>query len=156
MERRTFLAGAATAALTATGCTRKDSGTPARTPAPADWAALARDLDGALVRPGGADWPTAHRLHNTRFDDLEPAAVAYVAHADDIRTVLAHARAVPVAIRNGGHSYAGWSSGDGRLIVDVSALDTVRASAGTAVVGAKLIDVHRALAAKGVTVPGGS
>ncbi|WP_107501520.1 FAD-binding oxidoreductase, partial [Streptomyces viridosporus] len=73
---------------------------------------------------------------------------------------LAHARAraVPVAIRNGGHSYAGWSSGDGRLIVDVSALDTVRASAGTAVVGAgaKLIDVYRALAAKGVTVPGGS
>ncbi|EFE68577.1 lipoprotein [Streptomyces viridosporus ATCC 14672] len=84
--------------------------------------------------------------------------MAYVAHADDIRTVLARARAraVPVAIRNGGHSYAGWSSGDGRLIVDVSALDTVRASAGTAVVGAKLIDVHRALAAKGATVPGGS
>ncbi|CAL9502358.1 putative FAD-linked oxidoreductase YvdP [Streptomyces sp. enrichment culture] len=179
MERRTFIAGAATAALTAvtaTACTGEDTGAPRRTPAPrtpstpartartaptpADWTALARDLDGPLVRPGDADWPTARRLYNTRFDGLEPAAVAYVAHADDVRTALAHARAhgVPVAIRNGGHSYAGWSSGDRRLIVDVSRLGAVRASAGTAVVGAgaKLIDVYRALAAKGVTVPGGS
>ncbi|CAM5374956.1 FAD-binding oxidoreductase [Streptomyces griseomycini] len=179
MERRTFIAGTATAALTAataTACTGEDTGPPRRTPAartpsastptraappaPADWAALARDLDGPLVRPGDADWPTAHRLYNTRFDGLRPAAVAYVAHADDIRTALAHARAhaVPVAIRNGGHSYAGWSSGDRRLIVDVSKLGAVRASAGAAVIGAgaKLIDVYRALAAKGVTVPGGS
>ncbi|MET7293435.1 FAD-binding oxidoreductase [Streptomyces griseoloalbus] len=178
MERRTFLAGAATAALTtatATACTGGDSGAPRRTPAsrtptptrattaaptPADWTALARDLDGPLVRPGDADWPTAHRLYNTRFDGLKPAAVAYVDHADDIRTALTHARAhaVPVAIRNGGHSYAGWSSGTNRLIIDVSELSTTHASADTAVIGAgaKLIDVYRALAAKGVTVPGGS
>ncbi|MFR9800334.1 FAD-binding oxidoreductase [Streptomyces sp. MS06] len=128
--------------------------------APADWSALAHGLDGSLVRPGDADWRTAHRLYNTRFDGLKPAAVAYVAHADDIRTTLAYARAhrLAVAIRNGGHSYAGWSSGDDRLIVDVSKLNGVRASGGTAVVGAgaKLIDVYRALAAKGTTIPAGS
>ncbi|WP_309062980.1 FAD-binding oxidoreductase [Streptomyces sp.] len=176
MERRTFLTATATAGLTtATAACTADGGkktstatttplTPTRATAPAtapaDWKALARDLDGLLVRPGDADWPTAHRLYNTRFDGLKPAAVAYVAHADDIRTALAHARAraVPVAIRNGGHSYAGWSSGNHRLIVDVSELGTVRASANTAVIGAgaKLIDVYRALAAKGVTIPGGS
>ncbi|MFI2642602.1 FAD-binding oxidoreductase [Streptomyces sp. NPDC018610] len=126
----------------------------------ADWAALARTLDGALVRPGDAGWPTARQLYNTRFDGLRPAAVAYVAHTDDIRTALSYARAhsLRVAVRNGGHSYAGWSSGDGRLVIDVSRLDRIRASGTTAVVGAgaKLIDVYRALAAKGATIPAGS
>ncbi|WP_330458604.1 FAD-binding oxidoreductase [Streptomyces sp. NBC_00820] len=190
MERRTFISGgaaaAATAALAACGsgssagpaATRSSSGTTAsgttasgaagsRTAmttagqaAPANWAALARDLDGTLVRPGEASWTAAHQLYNTRFDGLKPAAVAYAAHADDIRTALsyAHAHQIKVAIRNGGHSYAGYSSGDGRLVLDVSRLNRIRVSGGTAVVGAgsKLIDVYRGLAAKGVTIPAGS
>lgn len=158
------IAGVATAACqTNGGGTNTSSQSAMRTTtatAAANWAALARDLDGSLVRPGDASWTTAHQLYNTRFDGLKPAAVAYVAHTADIRTVLSYARAhsVKVAIRNGGHSYAGWSSGDGRLIVDVSRLKTVRASGNEAVVGAgaKLIDVYRALAAKGVTIPAGS
>ena len=180
MERRTFIAGGTAALATAatTACRAGDSSTGASSAsassgsgitslsagvsasAPANWTALARDLDGTLVRPGDASWTTARQLYNTRFDGLKPTAVAYVAHADDIRTVLAYARAhsTKVAIRNGGHSYGGWSSGDGRLILDVSKLSKVRSSGGTAVVGAgaKLIDVYRALTAKGVTIPAGS
>ncbi|MEU5087539.1 FAD-binding oxidoreductase [Streptomyces sp. NPDC021356] len=183
MERRAFMAGGAvTVAALATACdgnggdgtataarsprpggTGHRTASPAtghRTAAPADWNALARSLDGTLLRPGDAHWTTAARLYNTRFDGLRPAAVAYVAHADDIRTTLAYARAhhLRVAVRNGGHSYAGWSSGDGRLVLDVSKLAAVRASGTSAVVGAgaKLIDVYRALAAKGVTIPAGS
>ncbi|MER5434392.1 FAD-binding oxidoreductase [Streptomyces sp. NPDC002588] len=181
MERRTFIAGGAAtvAAVTTAACSTANGGgasasasesgetaggitalTAGASSAPANWTALARDLDGTLVRPGDASWATARQLYNTRFDNLKPAAVAYVAHADDIRTVLAYARAhhTKVSIRNGGHSYGGWSSGDGRLIVDVSKLKTIRASGTQAVVGAgaKLIDVYRALAAKGVTIPAGS
>ncbi|GAA3228661.1 hypothetical protein GCM10020256_41050 [Streptomyces thermocoprophilus] len=180
MDRRTFIGGTASTVAALAGvsaCTGEEqgvgvsasSGPPLTTTAgavspspsaPANWAALARELDGTLVRPGDAEWKTARQLYNTRFDSLKPAAVAYVRHADDIRTALAYARAhrVGVAIRNGGHSYAGWSSGDDRLIVDVSALSTVRASGTSAVVGAgaKLIDVYRALAAKGTTIPAGS
>ncbi|MFM9458250.1 FAD-binding oxidoreductase [Streptomyces europaeiscabiei] len=179
MERRTFIGGGAAAltTLTASACTGTDPGpgtratdTSLRTTATgagtaskatvADWSALARDLDGPLVRPGDKAWSTARQLYNTRFDTLKPTAVAYVAHSDDIRTTLAYARAhdIKVSIRNGGHSYGGWSSGNGRLVVDVSKLSKVRASANEAVVGAgaKLIDVYRALAAKGVTIPAGS
>lgn len=173
MERRTFImGGAATAtalatsacnpAATTTGAdkTAQNTSLTSAASAPSNWAALARDLDGRLIRPGDADWNTARLLYNTRYDTLKPTAVAYVAHADDIRTTLAFARAqkLKVAIRNGGHSYAGWSSGDDRLIVDVSKLNTVRASGTTAVVGAgaKLIDVYRTLTAKGVTIPAGS
>ncbi|MFI8244084.1 FAD-binding oxidoreductase [Streptomyces sp. NPDC085866] len=178
MERRTFISGGA-AALAATalaGCstgsgtsaessahTQSSSGTALKTTsqaAAANWAALARDLDGPLMRPGDATWKTAHQLYNTRFDGLKPAAVAYVAHADDIRTTLSYAQShgIRVSIRNGGHSYAGYSSGDSRLILDVSKLNRIRVSGGTAVVGAgsKLIDVYRALGAKGVTIPAGS
>ncbi|MDN0194316.1 FAD-binding oxidoreductase [Streptomyces sp. S.PNR 29] len=170
MDRRTFIAGgaAALAATAASACNGNDTATStSHTPfqatgatASANWTALARDLDGPLIRPGDAAWPAARQLYNTRFDSLKPAAVAYVAHPDDIRTALSYARAhhIRVAIRNGGHSYAGWSSGTGRLIIDVSKLNRVRTSGGTAVVGAgaKLIDVYRALAAKGVTIPAGS
>lgn len=175
MERRTFLtagtAGIAAAAnpLTA-ACTQSDTrsratasarttSTTTKTTA-ANFSALARDLDGPLIRPGDTNWATARQLYNTRFDALKPAAVAYVSHPDDIRTALAYARAhaLRVAIRNGGHSYAGWSSGDGRLIIDISKLNRVRASGNTAVIGAgaKLIDVYRALTAKGMTIPAGS
>ncbi|MGW1070967.1 FAD-binding oxidoreductase [Streptomyces aureus] len=187
MQRRSFIGGAtavlataATSACTggktdgkATGTnaastassTGTTTGTGIRTATTADraaanWVALGHQLDGALIRPGDHSWPAAHQLYNTRFDNLKPAAVAYVAHADDIRTTMDYARAhgVKVSIRNGGHSYAGWSSGDGRLIIDVSKLNKIRASANEAVVGAgsKLIDVYRALAAKGVTIPAGS
>ncbi|GAA3822583.1 FAD-binding oxidoreductase [Streptomyces chiangmaiensis] len=182
MQRRTFIGGATATVATAvtaacsgggssgtssaTGTSVRTTTTPATstaatgTHAAADWKALSKDLDGALLRPGDRAWTTAHQLYNTRFDSLKPAAVAYVAHADDIRTVLSYARAqgVKVAIRNGGHSYTGWSSGDGRLIIDVGKLNTIRASSGEAVVGAgsKLIDVYRALTAKGVTIPAGS
>lgn len=127
---------------------------------PANWTALARDLDGTLIRPGDQTWSTARQLYNTRFDTLKPTAVAYVANTDDITTVMAYARthAIKVSIRNGGHSYAGWSSGNNRLVIDVSKLNKIRASANEAVVGAgsKLIDVYRTLAAKGVTIPAGS
>ncbi|WP_338780646.1 FAD-binding oxidoreductase [Streptomyces sp. DG1A-41] len=175
MERRTFLAsgtaGIAAAATPLTAaCTQSDTrsratasarttSTTTKTTA-ANFSALARDLDGPLIRPGDTNWATARQLYNTRFDALKPAAVAYVSHPDDIRTALAYARAhaLRVAIRNGGHSYAGWSSGDGRLIIDISKLNRVRASGNTAVIGAgaKLIDVYRALTAKGMTIPAGS
>lgn len=180
MRRRTFVGGgtAALAAAVTAGCSGDGSepqstegartssapiGTQSGTQTgsvAADLAGLAKDLDGGLVRPDDADWAAARQLYNTRFDSLKPTAVAYVAHAQDVRTTLSYARAhkIPVAIRNGGHSYAGWSSGNGRLIVDVSKIAKVRASGNEAVIGAgaKLIDVYRALAAKGVTIPAGS
>ncbi|MEU9563396.1 FAD-binding oxidoreductase [Streptomyces sp. NPDC048161] len=123
----------------------------------ADWSALAGNLDGSLIRPQDASYPTARQLYNTRFDDLKPAAVAYVRHEADVRECLSFARrtGTPVSIRSGGHSYAGWSSGDGRLVLDVSSLSRVGPD-GTIGAGARLIDVYQGLARSGLTIPGGS
>lgn len=165
MRRRTLLTAAATA-FTATACdgtgkhAPRPSATPSRSPsasAPADWNALAHSLEGKLVRPGDADYATARQLYNTRYDDQKPDAVAYVAHEADVQECLAYARAhrTPLAVRSGGHDYAGWSSGTGRLVVDVSRLNGV-AGDGTVGAGARLVDVYTGLAKNGRTIPGGS
>jgi FAD/FMN-containing dehydrogenase len=129
---------------------------PAKT---ADWAALARDLAGSLVRPGEAGYTTAKLLFDPRFDGLHPAGIAYCATPQDVATGLTFARrhGLPVAARCGGHSYAGWSSTSG-LILDVTRMAGVSVSGGTAVIGAgtRLIDVYGGLAAHGRGVPGGS
>src|SRR5580658_9452470 len=111
----------------------------------ADWAAVARDLSGPLVRPGEGDYATAKLLFDPRFDALHPAGIAYCASPADVATCLAFARRhrLPVAARCGGHSYAGWSSTSG-LIIDVTRMAGVSVSGGTAVVGAgtRLIDFY--------------
>jgi FAD/FMN-containing dehydrogenase len=98
-------------------------------------------------------------LFQPQYDSLRPQAVAYPGHAEDVATCLAFAQryGLPLAARSGGHSYAGWSSGDG-LVIDVSRLADVAGNAAGARVGAgaRLIDVYTGLAAAGVTVPAGS
>lgn len=144
-----------------TNASRSTSVTAAAKAKPADWTALGKGLSGGIVRPGDADYTAARQLYNTRFDSQRPAGVAYVAGTGDIAQCLAFARrhSIPVSIRNGGHSYAGWSSGTDRLVIDVSRLKTVRTpTSSTAVIGAgaKLIDVYTGLAAHGATIPAGS
>jgi len=128
-------------------------------PTAADWAALARDLSGPLVRPGESGYTTAKELFDPRFDSLHPAGVAYCRNPHDVATSLAFVRkyGLPVAARCGGHSYAGWSSTSG-LIVDVTRMAGVSVSGGSATVGAgtRLIDFYNGLAAHGRAVPGGS
>ncbi|HEX8008613.1 MAG TPA: FAD-binding oxidoreductase [Trebonia sp.] len=128
-------------------------------PTPGDWAALAHDLSGNLVRPGEASYTVSRRLFDPRFDGIRPAGIAYCRTPHDVATCLAFVRKfrLPVAARCGGHSYAGWSSTSG-LIVDVSRMAGVRVSGGTATVGAgtRLIDLYNGLAAHGRAVPAGS
>jgi len=125
----------------------------------ADWAALARDLHGHLVRPGDSSYTVDKRLFDPRFDGLRPAGIAYCGNPQDVATCVNFARkyGVPLAARSGGHSYAGWSSTSG-LIVDVTRMNSVHVSGTTATVGTgtRLIDLYNGLAAHGRAVPGGS
>jgi FAD/FMN-containing dehydrogenase len=69
-------------------------------------------------------------------------------------------RDVSVVPRSGGHSYAGYSTGDGVLVLDVRRLNTIqlhrRSRKATVGPGAQLIDVYMRLAQGEVTVPAGS
>lgn len=129
---------------------------------PPDWAALASSLTGRLVLPGSAAYPGAIELFDPSFDSVHPAAVAYCASPGDVSRSIAFARAhgVALATRSGGHSFAGYSTGQGRLVIDVGAMATVAVdpAAGTARVGAgvRLVDLYSALAGQGVALAGGS
>jgi FAD/FMN-containing dehydrogenase len=133
-----------------------------RSPEPADWAALRRQLSsGVLATPESPGYDTAKLLFDPKFDELRPRGIAYCATAADVAACVAFVRrfGLPVAARSGGHSYGGWSSSTG-LVIDVGKLShvTVDAAAGTARVGAGtlLIDLYSELAAHGRAVPGGS
>jgi FAD/FMN-containing dehydrogenase len=147
MDRRAFLGVVAATALAARGVEP-----PLRQ--------LKRLVDGDVVGAGDAHYASARQLWDARFDVLRPRAIVYCASATDVARTLDWARmhqirAVP---RSGGHSYAGYSSGNGVVIVDVSRLNQVSVVSGHARVGAgaKLIDVYAALAARSETIPAGS
>lgn len=122
--------------------------------------ALARILDGEVVFPGSGRYASARLLWDTRFDGLRPRAIAYCANSADVERIVRWARreAIHVVPRSGGHSYAGYSSGDGVVVADVSRLNRVKVSGSHATVGAgaNLFGVYAALSQHGVTIPGGS
>ncbi|MFJ3921992.1 FAD-binding oxidoreductase [Streptomyces sp. NPDC090022] len=125
----------------------------------ADFAALARSLDGRVVLPSDTDYAEARQLFQPRYDTVAPGAVAYPAHAEDVAACLAFVRrtGVPVVARGGGHGYAGWSTGPG-LVIDVGVLAYVAAGSAGAVrigAGARLADVGAALADRGTAIPTG-
>ena len=132
-----------------------------RGPAVADWDALRRKLSTHhLVRPGQSGYGNARQLYDPRFDNLMPAGIAYCGTPGDVAACLSFVTrfSLPVRARSGGHSYAGWSSVSGGVIVDVSPLHSLRVGAGTVQVGTglALIDFYSGLAARGVAVPGGT
>jgi FAD/FMN-containing dehydrogenase len=126
-----------------------------------DYAALKKALKGPLLRPGDSGYATAAKPYNAALGVRKPAAIAKVASTADVRTCVRRVRGhgVTLAARSGGHSYAGFSTPNNGVVVDLSALKNITVkSNGTAVVGAgaRLIDVYAALAAHGRALPAGS
>jgi FAD/FMN-containing dehydrogenase len=123
---------------------------------------LARRTKGRVLARSTAGYNQARLLYDTQFDDVFPLAVLEAAGAEDVRQAVLWSQrtGVRLAARSGGHSYGGYSTVAGGLVVDLGGLDgvSVNGSAGTARIGpgARLINVYAALARRGVTIPGGS
>ncbi len=159
----TALPGLLTACQNGPASSANTTPSPSRQPSPtdADWSALARSLQGTLVRPNSPQYATDHQLFNTRFDGVMPVAIAYCVSPADVQKCLAFAQrfTLPLAARSGGHSYAGYSTTTG-LVLDVTRMSGVTVDTGstTTTVGAgtRLIDVYATLAQHGLTLPAGS
>ncbi|MVU78424.1 FAD-binding protein [Nocardia sp. ET3-3] len=173
IDRRNLLRaaglGVGLAALGAvTGCAPTGTGavptTGATTEAPAgqvDWVALRQRMAGTLNLPSDSGYGTAKLAYNPVFDTRQPAAVAQCANASDVQACVSAAASarIPVAARSGGHSYAGYSTPDNGLVVDLGAMSGVEVkSDGTAVIGAgtRLMDVYSGVAKAGRCLPAGS
>jgi FAD/FMN-containing dehydrogenase len=127
---------------------------------PPVWTWLRSRLGGRLLLADEAGFASAAAVFNAALNP-RPAAVARCASPADVAACLgvAHRAGLPVAARSGGHSYPGYSSPDGGLVIDMRMLAAVAVREdGTAVVGggARLIDVYAALAAAGRALPAGS
>ena len=177
MRRRAFLRGLAFGgAAFASGCVTSEgpsspssspsaaaTAVPTASPAPTvvspDWGALRAALRDGLVRSSDPTYDAARVLYNTRFDGVRPLAIARCATVDDVRECIRFARAyrIPLALRSGGHSYGGWSTGQG-LVIDVGRMSAIDVQNGRVVVGAgaRLVDLYDAVAAHGQGVPAGS
>ena len=173
-RRALFRAGGGlglTAFLAACTTTKSGSGQPAvssSSPSPTpsrsapSYSSLSSQLTKALLRPSDPGYASAARLYNPRFDaSAHPAAIAECATTADVQACVRFAASggAPLALRSGGHSYGGWSSGPG-LVVDVTPMSSVVVDTASQTVrigaGARLIDVYAGVAAKGVAVAAGS
>jgi FAD/FMN-containing dehydrogenase len=90
-------------------------------PATISIAKLEADLDGRVIGPDDPSYDEARMIFSGAFD-RRPAAIARVAGAADVASVIALARetGLELAVRSGGHSGAGHSTSEGGIVLDLS------------------------------------
>src|SRR4051812_49672304 len=122
---------------------------------------LEQGLRGQLVRPEGDGYDQARAIWNGAHD-RRPAVIVRCAGVADVMLAVDFARSenLLVAVRGGGHSLPGFSTCDGGVVVDLSALTSVRVdpARGTAVAegGCTWADFDHETQAFGLAVTGGA
>jgi FAD/FMN-containing dehydrogenase len=93
-------------------------------------ASLSGALHGEMILPGDAAYETARRVWNGAID-RHPALIVRCADAHDVRRAVEFARHshLDVAVRGGGHSFPGFSTCDGGLVIDLSPMKAVSVNA---------------------------
>jgi FAD/FMN-containing dehydrogenase len=113
-------------------------------------------VTGEVLVPGAPGYEGARKPALARFHHLRPEAIVRCENPTDVAETLAFAlrAGMPVAVRSGGHCFAGRSSTDG-IVIDVAPMNRVSVDAGMATVGAgtRLADLSAALDEHGVTLP---
>lgn len=160
--RREFLerSGAAAAALGLAGNFGWLAGCGSDSFSQPAWNELAAQLDGKLLRAGDASYAATSRPYNLRYASTHPQGVAVCAGAEDVRLALRWAveNEIPVAIRSGGHNYAGYSTGPG-LVINLGQMrevevDDVEGTV-TAQPGARNTIIYAGLQPHGVAISAG-
>jgi len=88
---------------------------------------LAETLGAKLLLPGDLGFDEERRIWNARLDHM-PAAIVRCDNSLDVAETVRFARGqeIPVSVRGGGHSYAGFSGCPDGLIIDLSSMKGVR------------------------------
>jgi FAD/FMN-containing dehydrogenase len=128
-----------------------------------DRAALAAFRDrfrGQVVVPKDPEYDRARAVWNATAD-AHPAVVARCAGVDDVVAAVrfARERELLVAVRGGGHSYPGFSTCDGGIVIDLSPMGGVRVDparrTAMAAGGALLGELDRQAQTHGLACPTG-
>ena len=88
---------------------------------------FAGGLNGHLVLPGDDVYESARRVWNWAVD-VRPGMIVRCANRDDVIRAVDFARSndLVVAVRAGGHSYAGHSTCNGGIVIDLSLMKAIR------------------------------
>lgn len=88
---------------------------------------LAAAVEGPVLQPGEPGYDEARTVWNARFVRWPGAVVRCVDPADVVRAVRwASSHDQPVAVKGGGHSYAGHTVADGGVLLDLSGLSGLK------------------------------
>jgi FAD/FMN-containing dehydrogenase len=92
---------------------------------------LRAQLPGELITAEDPSYDEARQVAFLRGVDKRPLAVARVAGAEDVAAVVNAARegGLELAVRSGGHGWAGYGTADGGLVIDLSGMDSVEIDA---------------------------
>lgn len=117
-------------------------------------------LDGEVITPTAPCYDDARRPAVARYRNLRPRAVVRCATVQDVVRTVAFARdtGTRVVPRGGGHCFAGRSSTDDGVVLDLRRLDRITVGPGRRAVvgaGARLGQVYDALHRQARTLPAG-
>jgi hypothetical protein len=93
---------------------------------------LRNQIRGRVIGPGDSDYDGARRLFYGSMD-RRPAHVVRVSGAVDVARTIAFARdaKLPLSVRGGGHSVAGYSVADGGVVIDLHDMRELSIDAGS-------------------------
>lgn len=99
---------------------------------------LASQIDGQLITPQSPKYDSARLVFNRAFDE-RPALIVRCSNAADVQRVLEFVQAqnMPLAVRGGGHSRAGFSVCGGGVVMDLSGMNRVEVDSGKRIARAK-------------------
>src|SRR5262245_23244667 len=96
-----------------------------------DIAVLERSVRGRVISRTSEDYDSARRIWNAMISRRPGAIVRAAGVADVIASVnFARDRDLPLAIRGGGHNVAGNALCDNGIVIDLSAMQSVRVDPG--------------------------
>ena len=122
---------------------------------------LREAVRGEIVTPSDDGYAEACRVWNAAHDGHRPALVVRCGGAADVIAAVGFARGngLPIAVRGGGHSVAGFSTCDDGIVIDLSPMHSVRVDPGarraTVGGGAVWADVDHETQAHGLGTTGG-
>ena len=89
-------------------------------------------LVGSVIGPGDPNYEMARRVWNHTIDKY-PALIIRAASTEDVARTVGFARreGMPIAIRGGAHSIAGFSTCDDGIVIDLAQLNDVQVDVGS-------------------------
>jgi FAD/FMN-containing dehydrogenase len=121
---------------------------------------LRERVRGPVIGPDDEGYDDARAVYNAMID-RRPAVIVRAANAGDVVAAVDHARDhdLDLSVRGGGHGVAGFGTNDGGVVIDLSAMRSVRVDPGAATAraegGATWGDFNAATHAFGLATTGG-